>query len=101
VNNHAHVLKFDENITKRYVEIYLNSMDINCYITGAAQPKLNKKNLNLIQIFLPDIRKQRDIVEILSKLDTLYNDIELCISNEIEARQKQYEYYRDKLLSFK
>ena len=43
VNNHAHVLKFDNPVTKRYVEIYLNSIDISSYITGAAQPKIESK----------------------------------------------------------
>ena len=55
VNNHAHVLRFDEYATRRYVEMYLNSIDLSYYITGAAQPKLNQKNLNKIEIPLPDL----------------------------------------------
>lgn len=100
VNNHAHVLKFDEYATRRYVELYLNSIDLSYYITGAAQPKLNKKNLNSIPIPLPTLNKQKEIVEILDRFDSLCNDITSGIPAEIEARQKQYEYYRDKLLTF-
>lgn len=47
VNNHAHVLHFDTYEIRRYVEIYLNSIDLSPYITGGAQPKLNQKNLNI------------------------------------------------------
>ena len=101
VNNHAHVIKFDNYYTRRYVEIYLNSIDLSPFITGAAQPKLNQKNLNKIEIPLPPIEEQKRIVNVLDRFDKLCNDISEGLPAEIEARQKQYEYYRDKLLSFK
>ena len=44
VNNHAHVLKFNTYVERRFVDIYLNSIDLTPYISGAAQPKLKKKN---------------------------------------------------------
>ena len=100
VNNHAHVLKFEEYATRRYVEMYLNSIDLTPYITGAAQPKLNHKNLNKIKIPLPILEEQEKIVTILDHFDTLCNDLTTGLPAEIEARKKQYEYYRDKLLSF-
>lgn len=100
VNNHAHILKFDNPITQRFVELYLNSMDLSTFISGAAQPKLNQKNLNRIPIKLPHIKEQTRIVEILDCFDSLCNDIADGLPAEIEARKKQYEYYRDKLLSF-
>src|SRR5690606_8849122 len=53
VNNHAHVLKFESYADRRYVEYYLNSIDLIPYISGAAQPKLNKKNLESIRIPTP------------------------------------------------
>jgi type I restriction enzyme S subunit len=43
VNNHAHVLKFETYAERKFVEYYLNSIDLTPYISGAAQPKLNKK----------------------------------------------------------
>ena len=101
VNNHAHVLRFDEYATRRYVEMYLNSIDLSYYITGAAQPKLNQKNLNKIEIPLPDLEEQKRIIGILDKLFDLCNSMISGLPAEIEARQKQYEYYRDKLLTFK
>ena len=101
VNNHAHVLRFDEYATRRYVEMYLNSIDLSYYITGAAQPKLNQKNLNKIEIPLPDLDEQKRIIGILDKLFDLCNSMFSGLPAEIDARQKQYEYYRDKLLTFK
>lgn len=101
VNNHAHVLHFEEYATRRYVEFYLNAMDLSPYVTGGAQPKLNQKNLNRIPISLPSLPEQRRIVAILDRFDTLCNDLTSGLPAEIAARQKQYEYYRDKLLTFK
>ena len=101
VNNHAHVLKFDCYETRRFVEFYLNSIDLAPYISGGAQPKLNQKNLNRIEIPLPDQKRQKYIVDILDRFDAICNDLTSGLPAEIEARQKQYEYYRDKLLTFK
>ena len=101
VNNHAHVLKFDRYETRRFVEFYLNSIDLAPYISGGAQPKLNQKNLNRIEIPLPSQERQKYIVDILDRFDAICNDLTSGLPAEIEARQKQYEYYRDRLLSFK
>ena len=101
VNNHAHVLKFGCYETRRFVEFYLNSIDLTPYISGGAQPKLNQKNLNRIEIPLPSQERQKYIVYILDRFDAICNDLTSGLPAEIEARQKQYEYYRDKLLTFK
>lgn len=101
VNNHAHVLKFDRYETRRFVEFYLNSIDLAPYISGGAQSKLNQKNLNRIEIPLPSQERQKYIVDILDRFDAICNDLTSGLPAEIEARQKQYEYYRDKLLTFK
>ena len=101
VNNHAHVLEFAGYETRRYVEIYLNSIDLATYISGGAQPKLNQQNLNRIPIPLPTLGEQKRIVGILDRFDALCTDISVGIPAEIGARQKQYAYYRNKLLSLK
>ncbi|MCH4647295.1 restriction endonuclease subunit S [Escherichia coli] len=100
VNNHAHVIKFDSYAERRYVEYYLNSIDLAPYISGAAQPKLNKKNLESIRIPNPSPEDKKRIVSILDKFDALTNSINEGLPREIELRQKQYEYYRDLLFSF-
>ena len=63
VNNHAHVLKFNNIYTQRFVEFYINQVDISQYITGAAQPKLSQANLNKICIPCPNIEVQEKIVK--------------------------------------
>jgi type I restriction enzyme S subunit len=100
VNNHAHVLQFGSYAERRFVEYYLNMIDLTQFISGAAQPKLNKKNLNSIQIPAPPLEEQARIVAILDKFDALVNDLTDGLPAEIAARRKQYEYYRDQLLTF-
>ena len=62
VNNHAHVLQFKDDATRRFVEDYINGIVIEDYVTGAAQPKLSQANMNLIPIPLPPLAIQRQIV---------------------------------------
>ena len=50
---------------------------------------------------LPDVETQRRIAKVLKQFDVLINDISHGLPAEIDARRKQYAYYRDKLLSFK
>lgn len=100
VNNHAHVLKFKTYAERKYVEYYLNSIDLTPYISGSAQPKLNKKSLESIRIPNPSPEDKKRIVEILDKFDALAGSISDGLPREIELRQKQYEHYRDLLLSF-
>ena len=101
VNNHAHVLKFSNKYIQKYVEIYLNDCDLSKFISTAAQPKLTKYNLDLIPIPLPNTDTIMMIVDILLKFEKICSDLKFGIPAEIEARKKQYEYYRDKLLTFK
>lgn len=101
VNNHAHVLQFKTYATRRYIELYINSIDLSRYISTAAQPKLNQENLNKITIPLPSIEEQERIVAILDKFDVLVKDLSVGLPAEINARRQQYEYYRNKLLTFK
>ncbi|MBQ7114357.1 MAG: restriction endonuclease subunit S [Clostridia bacterium] len=101
VNNHAHVLKFDSEELRRYVETYLNSVDLSKYISGAAQPKLNKDNLNRIPIPVLNSEEMRYMVNVLDQFDALCHSNSEGLPAEIEARQKQYEFYCDKLLTFK
>ena len=100
VNNHAHVLKFDNIINQKFVNYYLNYLDLSPYISGAAQPKLNQQNLNNIKIPYPSLEIQSRIVHVLDNFDTVCNDLNIGLPKEIELRQKQYEYFRDKLLTF-
>jgi type I restriction enzyme S subunit len=69
VNNHAHILHFESMATQRFAEFYLESIKLDEYITGAAQPKLNQKALNSIPIPIPkSVETQAKIVESLESL---------------------------------
>ena len=100
VNNHAHILKFETYEERRFIEFYLNKIDLTPYISGAAQPKLNKKNLNSIKFPIPSIPEQQRIVSILDKFETLTNSITEGLPLAIEQSHKRYEYYRELLLNF-
>lgn len=101
VNNHAHILNFYDMCTQKYVEYYINMIDVSQYVSGGAQPKLNQENLNKISIPVPPLSEQQRIVSILDKFESLVNDLTAGLPAEIAAVQEQYEYYRNKLLSFK
>ncbi len=100
VNNHAHVLKFPTYVERRFIEIYLNSLDLSPWVSGGAQPKLNQANLNKIPIPRLSLAEQTYIVERLDAFEALVSDIRVGLPAELSARRKQYEYYRDRLLTF-
>ncbi len=78
VNNHAHVLRFKEKITQSFIEYYLNSISLEPYVSGMAQPKLNQKSLNSIGIPFPPLPEQKRIVAIL---DEAFEGIDRAIAN--------------------
>ena len=67
---------------------------------GAKMPRGDKSAIMEFEIPVPPLEEQERIVKILDRFDKLCNDLSEGLPAEIEARQKQYEYYRDKLLSF-
>ena len=71
VNNHAHVLRFENACTQKFVEVYLNSIKLDDFITGMAQPKLNKAMLGRIPIPHPRVPEQQRIADCLTSLDEL------------------------------
>ena len=65
-----------------------------------AVASIRRPMLNAYPVPVPPVVEQKRIVNILDRFDVAYNDIMQGLPAEIEARQKQYEYYRDKLLTF-
>ncbi|MCQ1052928.1 restriction endonuclease subunit S [Acinetobacter baumannii] len=68
VNNHAHILAEKEEGILDYLEYYFSILNINPYITGAVQPKLNKANLDAIEIPIPPVNERLLINQILNSL---------------------------------
>lgn len=70
------------------------------YAKGAKMPRGNKDAVMEYIFALPTIKEQERIISILDRFDALCNDLSSGLPAEIEARRKQYEFYRDKLLTF-
>ena len=69
VNNHAHIVRGKKDFVNDWLVYCFQNLDLNPYITGAVQPKLNRQNLELIEIPMPDDPRARKITSILSALD--------------------------------
>ena len=91
----------DESIVLNRYLFYCYQMQPWVASTGGTIARLYNDNISKAKITVPSIKEQNRIVEILDRFDTLCNDLTAGLPAEIEARQKQYEYYRDKLLTFK
>ncbi len=74
--------------------------DMN-YAKGAKMPRGSKGDVLNYKIPIPSLEEQDKIVDILDRFDTLTNDLVAGLPAEIEKRRQQYEFYRDKLLTFK
>ena len=89
-------------ITTKFLFYVLNrNPQLLRYDNGVDQTNLRKDDILNIDIPIPDMKKQEYIANILDRFDKLCNDISEGLPAEIEARQKQYEFYRNKLLTFK
>lgn len=103
---HYHIWKilFDESvIDKTYLYYYLQH-DLSLISRSTTKSTMIHVSMGSMKerpIKLPSIVEQRRIASLISKFDDLSSSITDGLPAEIEARKKQYEYYRDKLLSFK
>ncbi|MDU4750367.1 MAG: restriction endonuclease subunit S [Clostridium butyricum] len=91
----------DESKVSNKFLIYCYAMNPWAISTGGTIARLYNSNISNARIPAPSLEIQEKIVSIIEKIDLIYSQIIKKILDEIEARQKQYEYYRDKLLSFK
>ena len=91
-----------ELVTTKYLYYVLKNMEtaLNAMKRGAGVPHVSGEALSNVMLHIPALQEQQRVVNILDRFDTLCNDLSEGLPAEIEARRKQYEYYRDKLLSF-
>lgn len=94
-----------KNVVPDYIYHYLASKKDYLQILGRSgggtMPIINKSNFMKITVPIPPLAEQERIVSILDKFDALVNDISIGLPAELKARRQQYEYYRNKLLTFK
>ena len=84
VNNHAHIVTGNGEVTTEYLHYFLQDADIQSYLTGAVMPKLTQGNLNRIPVRYPDPDSQRSIVQVLGSLDAKI-DLNRRINQTLEA----------------
>ena len=98
------IIRLAKGNSPKYVMYLLQSDLMKRYmqknIKGSAQPNLNLKQLNDFIIPLPPLNVQERLVRVLDNFEAICTDLNIGLPAEIEARQKQYEYYRDLLLTF-
>ncbi|SQH64976.1 restriction endonuclease subunit S [Aggregatibacter segnis] len=95
-NNHVHVVNGKEKLNNRFLYHYLTNMNFIPFLAGKDRAKLTKAKLQQIPIPIPPLSVQTEIVKILDALTALTSEL----TSELILRRKQYEYYRERLLSF-
>lgn len=93
VNNHAHIIKANSENDNKYIFYKLNQIDFKRFVTGSAQPKLTKDNLNSIKLNVHKFAEQQKIASVLSTLDG-----KIALNNQINATLEQmaktlYDYW--------
>lgn len=99
VNNHAHIIEEKEGVMLRFIFHYLHTINITPLIHGNI-PKLTGKDFKSIRIPVPPLNVQREIVDLIDELFILEADLMKKISEEINSRRKQHNYYKNMLLTF-
>ena len=96
--------EFDGKLNSRFLYHVLASDKFFSYNTqhskGAKMPRGNKDAIMKFGFSIPELEQQKEIVEILDSFDSLVNNLSIGLPAELKARRQQYEYYRDKLLTF-
>ena len=92
----------DNRISERYLYHILmnNGKYLSSKVRRSSIPRLSKEFIENIKVPVPNKKIQERIIYVLDNFDAVCNDLNIGLPAEVEARQKQYEYYRDRLLSF-
>lgn len=102
VSGDAYIFRHGQN--PKYLAYYLQTPEFfdfkRKFITGTKVIRVSGNSMAKFKLPIPSLTEQERIVGILDKFDALVNDISVGLPAEIEARRKQYEHYRDRLLSF-
>ncbi|WP_423405717.1 restriction endonuclease subunit S [Faecalibacterium prausnitzii] len=94
VNNHAHVVRFHDFATQKFIEIYFSLIDISEYITGTAQPKLNQAKLNAMLFCWPPLALQNQFATFVERVDQQKQTIQQSLEKlELMKKALMQEYF--------
>ncbi len=98
----CYTFKCNENIDNKYLFHVLknNQYKIDSKVRKASIPRISRESVGNILVPVPELKVQKRIVNVLDNFESICTDLNIGLPAEIEARQKQYEYYRDLLLTF-
>lgn len=96
------IIEAMNTLNLRFLYHYFKNIQQDLHDTkrGGGVPHIRGNEIMNMKVPVPPLDEQQRIVDILDRFDTLCNDISSGLTAEIKARQQQYEYYRDKLLTF-
>jgi type I restriction enzyme, S subunit len=97
---HAVVVTVGPDVDVDWAFHMLTAMNLNQYVSKGAQPGLAVGTLNALRIAVPPLAEQKRTADILDKFDALVDDLSVGLPAELNARRKQFAYYRDRLLTF-
>ena len=90
----------ENKVVPKYLYYLLKKEHLENLNKAGGVPSLTQTILNNVRLSIPSLDVQRRIVNCLDNFESICNDLNIGLPAEIEARQKQYEYYRDMLLTF-
>ena len=94
VNNHAHVVRFHDFATQKFIEVYFSLIDISEYITGTAQPKLNQAKLNAMLFCWPPIELQNQFAAFVERVDRQKQTVQQSLEKlELMKKALMQEYF--------
>ena len=103
ISGDSHIFRHNQN--PKYVAYFFQTENFarqkRKYASGVKVVRVNSDNLEKMIIPIPPLSEQERIVSILDRFEAMTTDLQSGLPAEIEARRKQYEYYREKLLTFK
>lgn len=94
VNNHAHVVRFHDFATQKFIEVYFSLIDISEYITGTAQPKLNQAKLNAMLFCWPSLALQNQFATFVERVDQQKQTVQQSLEKlELMKKALMQEYF--------
>ena len=94
VNNHAHVVRFHDFATQKFIEVYFSLIDISEYITGTAQPKLNQAKLNAMLFCWPPLALQNQFATFVERVDQQKQTVQQSLEKlELMKKALMQEYF--------